>query len=123
MAAVVAPYQLAGAWRARADLFRLHGAEPHAAVLEALAAELEAALVSSAQERLSLAAASAESGYSISQLRRMIRERKVPNAGAVGTPLIRRSDLPRKPQRPLDPHVQQDLSSKRQIARAVAAGR
>jgi hypothetical protein len=118
-----APSELPNIWRKRAALFRLYGAEAPAATLEAMAVELENAWVATVQELLPLTTAAAESGYSTSQLRRMIREGKVPNAGAHGAPLIRRADLPRKPRRPVDSRSLPEVSSKRQIARAVAAGR
>jgi hypothetical protein len=117
------PVALPVHWRERATLLRQYGAEAQAITLESTADELELCLAAVGDECLPLAAAAAESGYSKSQLRRMLREGKVPNAGAVGTPLIRRSDLPRKPRRSVDSYSLPEVSSKRQIARAVAAGR
>jgi hypothetical protein len=110
-------------WRDRATLFRLHGAEAQAATLDATAAELEATLTASFDELLPIGVAASESGYSCSQIRRMLREGKIPNAGDPGSPRIRRADLPRKPGHHVDESGPLDLSSKRQIARAVAAER
>jgi hypothetical protein len=114
---------LPAVWMARAALFRLHGAEAQAATLDATAAELEAVLFAKQAEILTVAAASAESGYSPSQIRRMLREGKIRNAGDPGSPRIRRADLPRKPGHHVDVAPSAGLSSKRQIARAVAAER
>jgi hypothetical protein len=119
----MSPVALPGTWRDRAALFRQHGANAQATTLEAMASELESALVASEHEIVALRAAATESGYSSSQLRRMIREGKVPNSGAPGSPAIRRADLPRKPGRAVDLPMPAEVSSKRQIARAVAAGR
>jgi hypothetical protein len=117
------PYTLTGLWRDRAQLFRAHGAHAQAATLEGVAAELDHSLYATEHEPLTLAAAADESGYSISQLRRMIREGTLPNAGNVGAPRVVRMNLPRKPGFAVDGPVQHDISSRRQIARAVAAGR
>jgi hypothetical protein len=87
---------LVAGWRARAAELRRYGAAPAAVTLEAAADELGAALRSEADELLTLTAASAESGFSVDHLARLLRERRIPNAGRKGAPRIRRSDLPRK---------------------------
>jgi hypothetical protein len=84
-------------------------------------------------EKLSVAAAAAESGYTTGHLRRLLGlepgyDRVLPNAGTEECPLIRRCDLPRKPGHNVGvlftvagttAHV---ASSRSQVARAVAAG-
>ena len=50
---------------------------------------------------LTLPEAARESGYSVDHLGRMIRQGKLPNAGAPNRPRIRAGDLPRRPNRRL----------------------
>lgn len=83
-------------WRAQAADLRRYGAATNAATLEAAAVELETALRDEAGELLTLARASAESGYSAEHLARAVRAGTLPNAGRRGAPRIRRSELPRK---------------------------
>jgi hypothetical protein len=93
---VRSPADLPAAWRERATELRRFGAEPQAVTLEAVAAELEAALRAADDEELTLKEAAAESGYSAERLRHKVAEGDVPNAGRKGAPRIRRADLPRK---------------------------
>jgi hypothetical protein len=93
---VRSPADLPAAWRERAAEMRRYGAEPQAVTLDAVAAELEAALRAEADEELTLAEAAAESGYSSERLRRKVADGEIPNAGRKGAPRIRRGDLPRK---------------------------
>lgn len=85
-------------WRAKAELFRQHGHEATARTYEVCSAELEAALSVEDDELLDLQAASRESGYSADHLGRLVRDRKIPNAGRRNAPKIRRRDLPRRPE-------------------------
>ena len=48
---------------------------------------------------LTLAEASARSGYSVGHLGRLVRRGTIPNAGRIGAPRIRESDLPHRPAR------------------------
>lgn len=94
------PAELPAAWRARAeDLREWAAAEAAARALEMAAAELEAALRKAADERLTMAEAAQESGYSERRLRELIAEGAIPNAGRKGAPRIRRQDLPRRAKR------------------------
>lgn len=80
---------LVGEWRREAERIRSrYGAEDLAKLCETHAVELEAAITAAEEEELDLTAAAAESGYSVSQLRRLF---------PAGT--VRRRDLPRKPRR------------------------
>lgn len=45
---------------------------------------------------LTLGEASAESGYSVDHLQRLVSSGDLPNAGEKGRPRIRRADLPKK---------------------------
>lgn len=89
--------ELSDEWRALAEQQRRLGAEPQARTLEYCADALGSVLRANEDELLSLQQAADESGYSVDHLGRLIRERKVPNAGRKARPLIRRSDLPAKP--------------------------
>jgi hypothetical protein len=50
---------------------------------------------------LTLAQASAESGYRVDSLRHKLADGTLPNAGRKGSPRIRRADLPRKATAPV----------------------
>ena len=89
--------ELSDEWRALAEQQRRLGAEPQARTLEYCADALWSVLRANDDELLSLQQAADESGYTVDHLGRLIRERKVPNAGRKARPLIRRSDLPAKP--------------------------
>jgi hypothetical protein len=85
-------------WRTRAVSLANWGA-PEASRLWALAAdELEAFERERGLAALSLAEASAESGYSEAHLSRLVHEGRIANAGRDRAPRIRRKDLPRKPR-------------------------
>lgn len=77
---------LLATWRTEAAVLRRRGAPAQADAMEACAAELEAALAAERAEELSIAEAHRESGYSVSQLRRLFP----------GRARIRRDELPRK---------------------------
>lgn len=82
---------LVGTWKA----WGLYGDTTR--VLERCITELEVAVRQQHDEPLTLAAAARESGYSENHLGRLIREGRIPNAGRLHAPAIRRGDLPRKP--------------------------
>lgn len=108
-------------WRARAEELEAY-AEPAAAAFRRAADELEAALQTEDQEPLTLEAASALSGYSTSHLRRMIADGTLPNAGKPRSPRVLRVHLPRKPGYGVATPAPTELTSRSQVARAVASG-
>lgn len=89
---------LAARWRAESARFRELGLTQAAAMSEAHADELDAAVREWATQALDLEAAARESGYSRSRLQHLVADGDVPNAGEAGSPRIRRADLPRRPR-------------------------
>ncbi len=87
---------LAAHWRQEAGMYRRRGLKPQARMVESLAAELERELHEWETEPLTLAEASAESGYSYDHLQHAASDGSIPNVGGEGAPRIRRCDLPRK---------------------------
>jgi len=89
--------QLAQEWRSEAERLRSrYSLDDLAKLCDTHAAELQEAIREAASEELTLAQAARESGYSERRLRELVAEEKVPNAGELGRPRIRRGDLPRK---------------------------
>jgi hypothetical protein len=83
-------------WLNRAD--ELDPYAPAAAEAYRRAAdELRDAVRDHEMEALTVDEAAEESGFSAGHLRRLVQRGKLPNAGAKGSPRIRRRDLPRKP--------------------------
>jgi hypothetical protein len=82
-----------------AELRNSFGDEERARAIEWAASLVERALHEQAEERLTLAEASARSGYSQDHLARLIREGRLPNAGRPHAPRIRAADLPRRQSR------------------------
>lgn len=66
-----------------------------------LIAEMEQFLSERDEELLTLSQAEQQSGYSYEHLRKLVASGVVPNHGRKGSPLIRRSELPRKPAPPI----------------------
>ena len=95
-------HDLAARWRAEIDVLRKRGAEAVAAAVESCADELEQSLREAALEALTLSEAAEESGYSKSHLSRLIATDRLPNAGRRNAPRVKRGDLPRKPDNPMD---------------------
>lgn len=58
--------------------------------------DLELALRDERAETFNLTEAARESGYTAGHLARLVKAGKIPNAGTVSRPRIRRADLPRK---------------------------
>ncbi len=85
----------------RDELRRLHALVDGAVLCEELLAELDGLTQATDNEPLSLARASAESGYSADHLGRLVREGKLANVGRPNAPKVRRADLPRKVTRQL----------------------
>lgn len=83
-------------WRRRAEVFRDHEQPSVAIAYERCADELEQALDAAAETPLTLSEAATLGGYSTDHLGRLIREKKIPNAGRSGAPRIARRDVPRK---------------------------
>ena len=92
------PVELVTLWLTRADELAPYAA-PAAEAFRCAANELSTVLSTAENEILTLGQAAAESGYSHDSLRHLVSDGKVPNAGRRGAPLIRRGDLPRRPQR------------------------
>lgn len=107
--------------REEAETFRRRGIEREADLLESVAEDVEIALHAFRTERLTVAEAAAESGYSPKRLRELVREGKLPDERPDGSRAeirIRRCDLPRKPcaQADADPDVDR-------IAARILSGR
>lgn len=100
----------------------LAGSDVAAHVWEEAARLAEEHLRAASLEPLSLTEAVDESGYSRSHLRRMLRDRSLPNDGTDAEPLILRKHLPRKPGFGVDQKAVQAASSRVQAARAVIRG-
>ncbi len=92
------PRDLPGKWRKEAEGISRY-APAVANAMEDAAAELEAAFAEWEMEALTLQEAAEESGYSYSQLQRLVADGQMPNAGETGAPRVLRRDLPRKPSR------------------------
>jgi len=89
---MIALRDLAARWHTEADLLERRGASSHAQALRACASELEQHVTAWELERLTIAQAAEESGYSEAQLRRQFpRQRTIP-----------RRHLPKKPQKTPD---------------------
>ena len=92
----MAPERLPEDWRQRAKELRRLALEPTARAFEECADALEEALARLDDELLDLQQAAAESGYSADHLGRLLREKRLENAGRPNAPLVRRADLPMK---------------------------
>ena len=114
------PQDLVTGWRSHAGQIEPYAA-PAAAAFRCAADQLERALQGAGAEPLTLEEAAAESGYSTDHLGRLLREKKIPNAGRAHAPRILRRDLPRKPpgltSRAADLHLVG--ADPRQVARAL----
>lgn len=102
---------------------RDHGAEPQAKLMDQLIEELLEAACRSREEALTLAQAAAESGYTVAHLGRLIRSRRIRNAGKKGKPMICRGDLPKAPKvAVVAPPRQLHRTSRHQVARSLLHG-
>lgn len=100
-------------WREQAEQLRPYIGGV-AAAFETCATQLERALHDSAYELLTLTQASAEGGYSVEHLSRMVKAGSIPNAGRPRAPRIRRGAVPHKPghqTRPGEPLAQRRRTS------------
>src|SRR5712692_3541287 len=79
---------LTNRWRTEADLLHRRGADEQAVVLKSCASELEEEGRLVSLETLTLGQAADESGYSYSALEKMVRNRRIPNAGSPGQPRV-----------------------------------
>lgn len=93
--------RLAEEWRRRAEERAEEGALLDGErVYQRVARELEGALEEHRNERLTVAEAAEESGYSEDTLREMVRDGRIPDPrppGSQGRITIKRKHLPRKP--------------------------
>jgi acyl-CoA reductase-like NAD-dependent aldehyde dehydrogenase len=99
------PGSLVDRWRNRAIEYRGLALESIARAVERSADELEQALREEAGVTLTLREASEASGYSVDHLGRLVREGRLPNAGRLNAPRIRREDVPRRAGRIAPPTV------------------
>lgn len=85
--------ELAGEWRADAEMLRHRGAPHQADTLESAAADLEEWWRSWWSETLTLEEAADEAGVSYDAIRKRLQRGTLPNAGANGSKRVRRCDL------------------------------
>jgi hypothetical protein len=84
-------------WEQRRDWLAGLGASVNAvALIDAIMSELRALWQQHDDQHLTLAQASAESGYSVDHLGRLVREGRLANVGRRRAPRVRRCDLPKK---------------------------
>jgi hypothetical protein len=84
-------------WRARRDEFaRFQATVDGATLCDELLADLDSAQLEHDRETLTLRVAAALSGYTVDHLARLIRLRKLPNAGRKHAPRLNRADVPCK---------------------------
>lgn len=133
--------QLVTEWREEGDRLRSRYQNDAAAtIFDLVAEELERELMLYGMETLTLATAEIESGYTRGHLRRLIRDKTIPNAGTADAPLIQRRHLPVKPgygtdrvraatfivvadrEAPVARTASDSTLSRTQVARAIAAG-
>ncbi len=89
---------LVNKWEAEAAAMERRGILIRGEVLcREFVADLQALQRGESEEPLTIAQASAESGYSAEHVARMVRQGLIPNQGRKRAPRIRRADLPRKP--------------------------
>lgn len=93
------PYPLTDDFRATAKKLAASGAADIAVVWELAAERADAYFRAHALEELTLARASEESGYSISQISRLLTSGTIQNVGKKGAPRVSRGSLPKKPQK------------------------
>lgn len=88
---------LVSRWTDEATALDRWGDARGAAILRQCATELDIAAREHGEEKLTIAQAVEESGYSADHLRALVADGSIPNAGRKGSPKIRRRDLPVKP--------------------------
>jgi len=89
-------------WAARRDeLQRLGALVDGAKLVGEMLADLDSVLVEEANALLTLKEAARVTGYSRDHLERLVRGGAIPNAGRLGAPRVRLSDLPRRSPRSL----------------------
>ena len=115
-------HELVDSFRETASYLQEHGAEQAACAWEKAAEKLENVLGEARTEALTLEEAEAESGYSRSHLRRLIRDGVVPNSGTENRPKILRKNLPRKPGHGVRQDGSRDVFCRTQVARVIAQG-
>ena len=80
-------------WRQEAEILRRRGASSNAETLDSCAAELHAVFYEWELEALLVRDAAAETGKSVSQLRRDVQHGKLENVSASGPIRVRRRDV------------------------------
>ena len=92
--------QLAEQWHTEADALRLRGQTGSADMADSFAHELKTAVGAWLDELLTMREASEFGGYAYSTLEHRLRVGQLPNAGELGSPRLRRRDVPIKVDRP-----------------------
>jgi len=101
-------------------MYRHRKDERMAGMLESVVDDIEAAIAASEKQPLTIAQASAVSGFTEDHLRREIRRKRLANVGRLGSPLVARGDLPRKQALvSLGPRTQIVAASRKQVARSL----
>jgi hypothetical protein len=98
-------YELVEEWRVTAAGLRRWGGELQGTTLDQVAEQLESCIHTWLHEKLPIARAAGESGYSKERLRELVRDNRIPDTRAPGSkgPIrIRRVDLPTRPKRAAD---------------------
>jgi len=114
--------QLLNQWQTEAETLQNRFRDERGAFLVSrMARELEEALRAHNDEPLTLAQAAEESGYSEDHIARLIRAGKLPNAGRLHAPRVRRGDLPLKTSHLRDDDTRDHIAlTKSQIVRSIA---
>lgn len=86
-------------WQELAGRLREYGADQSATAVECCAAKLSDRVTDWADKLLTLKQAAHESGYSVAQLRRRVRQHVLKDMAEHGPTMLRRGDLPLKPRR------------------------
>lgn len=107
-------------WSQEAEVLRTHGASEHADALRSATNQLCQTLERWRTEPLTIPQAAEWSGYSESQLRRLVRDGKLSEVGGDGPTQVRRCDLPRHPNRgAVEDSAGDSIPSEEQMARSV----
>ncbi len=94
---------LATRWESHATLMRSYGATTAGDAITQCAEELRIEIATFADVELTYEDAAEESGYSVSHLRRLVREGTLHDYAETGETKLRRGDLPRKAKKQMYP--------------------
>ncbi len=115
----IAVDELLANWGVEAALFRSCGAEGQAATLDKVAVDVMTACQAQRDRILTVAEASLEWEYTPDHVRRLIKQKKVRNAGRPGALRVYASDGPRKPAlAQFEEITQLHVTSRQQVARS-----